>query len=195
MGLALGFADPVFDSQSAFRAAMWALARPGRLEPLAVTLDPPAPLSPEAAALLLALCDFETPVWLDASAAAVPEVARFLRFHTGARIVAEPGAARFVLITDPARMADFAEFAQGTPDYPDISATLVVQVERFSASGLVLEGPGVPGVRGFGAQPLPADFIARMVANRAGFPLGVDLLLAGAGHVAGLPRSVMVREG
>ncbi|MFT0859427.1 phosphonate C-P lyase system protein PhnH [Ancylobacter sp. G4_0304] len=194
-GLALGFVDPVFDSQGVFRAAMWALARPGRPEPLAVTLDPPAPLSPEAAALLLALCDFETPIWLDAPAASAPQVAHFLRFHTGARIVADPAGARFALITDPARMPDFVGFAQGTLEYPDASATLVVQVNGFASSGLVLEGPGVKGARGFGADPLPVDFSARLAANRAGFPLGVDLLLVGAGHVAGLPRSVMVREG
>ena len=192
--LAKGFDDPVDGSQATFRAAMWALSRPGRVEPLVAGLAPPAPLSPEAAALALALCDYETPLWLDPALAAVPAVADFLRFHTGATIVDEAAGARFALIAEPADMPDFAVFAQGTPEYPDASATLIVQVEHFTG-GLLLEGPGIEGRTAFGATPLPADFAARMTANRALFPLGVDLLLAGPGGVAGLPRSVTVWEG
>ncbi|MCS0493873.1 phosphonate C-P lyase system protein PhnH [Ancylobacter sp. MQZ15Z-1] len=198
--LALGFRDPVFDAQASFRAAMWALARPGTPCPLDVALAPPAPLAPEAAALVLALCDYETPLWLDAPLSAVPEVAAFLRFHAGAPLVGEPGEARFALIADPRAMPGFEAFAQGTPEFPDASATLIVQIEgftdeHFTDGGFMLEGPGIEGSVRFGAAPLPADFVARMAANRALFPRGVDLLLAGAGHVAGLPRSVTVGEG
>lgn len=192
--MATGFADPVFDQQATFRAAMWALSRPGRVEPIRAGLTPPAPLNAEAAALALALCDYETPLWLDPVLAATPAVADFLRFHTGAPIVAEAREARFALIAEPAEMPDFYDFAQGSPEFPDASATLILQVDSFPA-GLVLEGPGINGRTAFGAAPLPADFIERMAANRAGFPLGVDLLLAGAGGVAGLPRSVTVKEG
>lgn len=191
---AKGFDDPVFDGQATFRAAMWALARPGRVEAVSAALEPPAPLSREAAALVLALCDYETPLWLDARLAGVPAVAAFLRFHTGAVIVEDPREARFALVADPREMPDFSVFAQGSPDYPDASATLIVQVEAFG-DGLTLEGPGIEGRAAFGAAPLPADFVPRMAANRALFPLGVDLLLAGAGGVAGLPRSVTVKEG
>ncbi|MDQ0348260.1 phosphonate C-P lyase system protein PhnH [Ancylobacter vacuolatus] len=192
--LATGFIDPVLDGQASFRAAMWALSRPGRVEPIAAALTPPAPLNPEAAALVLALCDYETPLWLDPALARVPEVAAFLRFHTGAPVVEDAAEARFALIAEPLDMPDFFDFAQGSPEFPDTSATLILQVEAFTG-GLVLEGPGVQGRAAFGAAPLPADFIARMAENRAGFPLGVDLLLAGPGGVAGLPRSVTVKEG
>jgi alpha-D-ribose 1-methylphosphonate 5-triphosphate synthase subunit PhnH len=193
--LARGFDDPVGDSQAAFRAAMWALARPGRVEALATDLTPPAPLSPETAALVLALCDYETPLWLDAALAAVPEVADFLRFHTGAAILEEPGEARFAIISDPLEMPDFSAFPQGSPEFPDASATLIVQVAGFSDARFILKGPGIKGKTPFGAAPLPADFATRMAANRALFPREVDLLLVGPGGVAGLPRSVTVREG
>ncbi|MCK0210098.1 phosphonate C-P lyase system protein PhnH [Starkeya koreensis] len=193
--LATGFSDPVDGAQATFRAAMWALSRPGRVEVLDAGLAPPAPLIPEAAALALALCDYETPIWLDEALAAMPAVAEFLRFHTGATIVADPAEARFALIAEPMAMPDFAVFAQGTPEYPDASATLIVQVEHFTGGGLLLEGPGIEARASFGATPLPADFAARMTTNRALFPLGVDLLLAGSGGVAGLPRSVTVWEG
>lgn len=192
--LAAGFDSLVFDSQAVFRAVMWALARPGTVERIGPQLAPPAPLSPEAAAVALALCDYETPVWLDPMLAASPDVAAYLRFHTGAPMVAEPAEARFVLIADPSRMPDLHLFAQGTPDYPDASATLIVQVEQFTESGLVLQGPGIEGARGFGAAPLPADIATRLSANRALFPRGVDLVLAGAGGVAALPRSTVVRS-
>lgn len=193
--LALGFRDPVLESQAVFRAAMGALARPGRRVPLVTELAPPAPLNREAAALALALCDFETPLWLDAPLARVPAVAQFLRFHTGAPIVATPGEARFAIIADPSELVDFNKFFQGSPDFPDESATLILQVEGFREAGFQLEGPGIEGHASFGATPLPGNFLQRMAGNRALFPRGLDLLLAGAGAVVGLPRSVAVREG
>lgn len=193
--LAQGFAEPVRDAQAAFRAAMWALSRPGSPRRLDVALAPPAPLSPIAAALALALADYETPLWLDAALAESPEVAGFLRFHTGAPIVTHPMDAAFALIANAANLPEFHMFSQGTPDYPDRSVTLVVQVETFSDGPLVLEGPGIKGRIGFGAAPLPADFSNRIKHNRASFPRGVDLLLAGSDAVVGLPRSVRVVEG
>jgi alpha-D-ribose 1-methylphosphonate 5-triphosphate synthase subunit PhnH len=192
--LSPGFADPVFNSQNVFRAVMWALARPGTIEPIIVDLAPPAPLSIEAAAVTLALADYETPLWLDPVLAAVPEVGAFLRFHTGAAIVTDAAAARFALIADPAQLPDFSIFAQGTPDYPDASATLILQVERFATTGLQLQGPGIEGVRYFNAAPLPADLPTRWAENRALFPRGIDLILAGPGGVAALPRSLVIAE-
>ncbi|MDR6951687.1 alpha-D-ribose 1-methylphosphonate 5-triphosphate synthase subunit PhnH [Ancylobacter sp. 3268] len=193
--LTRGFADPVFAAQGVFRAAMWALSRPGRPQELPTDLVPPAPLSPEAAALALTLCDYETPVFLDAALAADRAVSDFLRFHTGAPIVAQPGEARFAFIANPLNILDFSEFSLGSPDFPDASVTLILQVAGFVDRGFTLEGPGIKGRIGFGAAPLPEHFAARMAANRALFPRGVDLLLAGAGQVIGLPRSVAVQEG
>ncbi|UDQ90336.1 phosphonate C-P lyase system protein PhnH [Xanthobacter autotrophicus] len=193
--LAAGFADPVHDAQCSFAAVMRAMAEPGLAVPLASDLDPPAPLSREAAACALALLDYETPVFLDAALSAAPAVAAFLRFHTGAPVVDDPAAARFALIADGAALPDFGAFAQGEPDYPDRSATLIVQVQELGAGALVLAGPGIKGRRSVSAAPLPADLPARLAANRALYPLGIDLILTaqgpdGLGAVMGLPRSV-----
>lgn len=193
--LSPGFARPAVEAQAVFRAVMWAFARPGRVTRLVAHLDPPAPLSPEMAAITLALADYETPIWLDPVLFRQPEIGAWLRFHTGAPLVTDPGAARFALIGNPLKCPDFSVFAQGSPDYPDASATLILDIFRFEARGLSLEGPGVKGVQGFGATPLPENFTARWAANRAQFPRAVDLVLAGAGCVAALPRSVAVREG
>lgn len=188
--LAHGFADPVHEGQAVFRAAMEALARPGRIRPLAATLAPPAPLMPELAALALALTDADTPVWLDAPLRAEPAVADFLRFHTGAPIVGAPGQAAFALIADPAGCPDFRDFAQGTLAYPDASTTLILAVETLSdAAGPAFAGPGIRGTVRLDAGPLPADWASRWAANHAGFPQGIDLLFVASARLAGLPRS------
>lgn len=198
--LARGFADPVHDGQAVFRAAMEALSRPGRIRPLVTALAPPGPLTPELAALALALTDADTPVWLDAPLRADPAVAGFLRFHTGAPLVAAPGEAAFALIADPAHCPPFTDFAQGTPAYPDASATLILAVDALSDAegqgftergfaGQGFAGPGIRGTARLAAGPLPADWAARWAANQAGFPLGIDCLFVAPGRLAGLPRS------
>ncbi|MCF4127699.1 phosphonate C-P lyase system protein PhnH [Methylobacterium sp. SyP6R] len=193
--LARGFADPVHDAQGVFRAVMDALARPGTIQPLATDLTPPAPLTPDLAAIALALGDADAPLWLDAGLARNPAVAEFLRFHTGAPITRDPAEAAFALIADAAACPDFASFAQGTPAYPDRSATLVLAVTDLSNDGWRLDGPGIRGSARLSASPLPADILPRLARNHAGFPQGVDLILAAPGLVAALPRSTRVQEG
>lgn len=189
--LLAGFADPVFAAQATFRDVMDALARPGTIVPLIDTLAAPAPLSAAAAAVALTLLDGDTPVWLDAPLAAPPDVAAWLRFHTGAPIVSSPVDAAFAIVADPAGMPPLEAFAIGSLENPDRSATLVLQVKSFDAGApLAVAGPGIAGRVTLGATPLPADFPARLVANRALFPRGVDLLLATDTAVAALPRSV-----
>ena len=193
-GLLPGFADPVLDAQRVFRGVMEALARPGSLQPLADLPEVPAPLTPELAAIALALADADAPLWLDAPLAGAPAVAEFLRFHTGAPIVKDPAEAAFALVADQARCPPHEGFAQGTPDYPDASTTLVLALPRQEGGKLLLlEGPGIEGCRSV-TPPLPEGFVARLKRNRKRFPLGLDHLLALPGAVMGLPRSTRVTE-
>lgn len=195
MALAHGFADPVHDGQSTFRAVMDALARPGRVRPLASRLSPPAPLTPELAAIALALVDADTPLWLDAPLRAEPEVAAFLRFHTAAPLVEAPREAAFALISDPARCPPLGDFAQGSLAYPDGSTTLVLAMESLSEStGPAFAGPGIRGTVRFAARPLPAEWPAQWAANHAGFPTGIDLLFVASGAIVGLPRSARLLQ-
>ncbi|MGX7707720.1 phosphonate C-P lyase system protein PhnH [Methylobacterium sp. Gmos1] len=194
--LARGFPDPVNDAQAVFRAVMDALARPGTIQPLTTNLEPPAPLTPELAAVALALADSDAPLWLDSGLAKNLAVAEFLRFHTGARITADPMEAAFALISDPAACPDLGTFAQVTPAYPDRSATLVLAVSELSdRAGWRLDGPGIKGSATLSAVPLPADMLDRLARNHAGFPQGVDLVLAAPGRLAALPRSTRVTGG
>lgn len=191
-----GFRDYPRDSQKAFRAVMNAMARPTRVEALATTLRPPAPLSAELAAIALVLADNDAPLWLDPPLAASQEVRAFLTFHTGAAILADPGVAAFALVSDPLRLAPFETFALGSEDYPDRSTTLVLAVEGFGgAAPMVFEGPGMAQPSAFAPTPVPADLPARLAANRALFPRGVDLIFAAPGQVAALPRSARIMGG
>ena len=79
-----GFADPVEEAQATFRAVLDAMARPGTLHRAGERLAPPVPLDQAAAAVLLTLVDNETPLWLDAAAAAARD---WLAFHCGATVV------------------------------------------------------------------------------------------------------------
>lgn len=189
-----GVRDAVRESQSIFRLAMHAMARPCHALVITPGFKAPSPLSTPAAALLLALCDFETPVWLDPALAKNVGIAEFLRFHTGARLVASHVDAVYAVISDAARMPPLASFAQGTPEYPDRSATLIVQVGELRTSGWKLEGPGILDHAHFSASPLPSDFVQQTRSNRSKFPCGVDVFFTTQTKIAALPRSVSVTE-
>lgn len=184
--LAQGFADPVLDAQNVFRAVLNALAEPGR--PVAVRGVPhaPAPLSPMLAALALTLLDHETPVWLD-RALSTGAVTQWLAFQCGCPVVTEPAAAAFALVSDPELMPPLGLFALGTDAYPDRSTTVLIATAK-TAQRLMLSGPGIDqSLRA--ALPVRPSLVAEWAENRALFPRGVDMVIAGEGEVTGLPRS------
>lgn len=190
--LAAGLADPVFDSQAIFRRLLDALARPGLVQPFGTSLDPPAPLTPELAAVALALADPDAPIWLAARLSASRAVRDYLRFHTGARVTDDPALAAFGLVSDAADLPPFDIFAQGTDEYPDRSTTIVLALPAFGEGVPIrLAGPGIPGEAEVTAD-LPEDFAAALRANRRLFPRGVDLLLVAPGRAVGIPRSSRV---
>ena len=191
--LAPGFANPVFDSQSVFRAVLSALSRPGLPARMTTDLVPPAPLTPELAAVALALADPDAPLWLDASLAASPDVTGYLRFHTGARIVESPAEAAFALVADPLGIPQWGAFAMGTDAYPDRSTTMVLAVRSFEgATAITLVGPGVKNPVTVGVSPPPRSLTTALRENAALFPRGLDILLVTADAVIGIPRSSRV---
>ena len=189
-GLLPGFVDPVADAQSAFRAVLEAMARPGRVQHLPHPPAPPSPLSPAAGAVLLALADAGTPLWLHAGA----EAAGWAVFHAGCPLVENPGAAAFALATGapPA----LASLDPGTDEEPQRAATLILQVASLAEGrGWHLSGPGIEHEHRLEVQGAPDGFLEAWAANRARFPLGVDVILCAGECVAALPRGVAIREG
>lgn len=188
-----GFSDPVTSSQSVFRSVMDALARPGSIQTISVVTDAPSRLMPATAAVALALFDHDSPIWIDRHFNADPAVAAWLRFQSDAPLVVDASRASFALIHSGSALPDFETFALGTPEYPDRSTTLVVQVDTLTEGPeLVLRGPGIKSSAVLHAGELPSDFVARMQANRALFPRGVDLVLVCGAELVALPRSTHV---
>lgn len=192
--LAGSFLEPVFDSQRAFRAAMDALAHPGVVQPAGHGL-PDTPLPAAAAALVLALCDYETPLFLGPSIEALPGAAAYLRFHSDAMLVAEPAMAAFAVIDLLHDGLDLAAFAQGTPEYPDRSTTVIALSPSLTdGPALTFTGPGIATTATLQVAGLPAGFAQQWNANRATFPLGVDILFATSDAIVGLPRSARLSK-
>lgn len=190
--LVAGFADPVFDSQTAFRTILHAMAHPGSVCELPIELDSPPPLAPAAAAACLTLLDAETPVWLQMRGDTVPD---YLRFHCGVPIVDTPGAARFAVIHDVATMPVIQAFDAGADDYPDRSSTLIVQVRDLAeGDGVTLTGPGIRGRARLDVRGLRADFWDEWRENTQRFPQGVDVIFAAGTRVAALPRTARVES-
>lgn len=189
-----GLTDPVLDSQRIFRGVLDAIAHPGRIVPLPPPPDPPGPLVPAAAAVALTLLDYETPLWLDAAAGAGP-VADFLRFHCGCHLVAASERAAFALLTDAEALPPLDAFDPGSDDFPDRSATVIVQVAGLRAGmGHRLRGPGIDGERRIDIQGIPERFWTMCLENHGLFPRGIDFLLVADSRVVALPRTTLVAE-
>lgn len=178
-----GFKNPPVDAARAFRSAMSAMARPGRIEKLDAAV-PPNPVSTAAGTLLLTLADHETGIYL-AGAYDTPAMRDWLAFHTSAQIV-PPGEAHFALGAWDA-LLPLSQFSIGTPEYPDRSTTLIVEMGELTAEGAILKGPGINGV-----ATLNLPDVKALQANNALFPLGLDFFLTCGAQVAALPRSTQV---
>ncbi|MGH1481253.1 MAG: phosphonate C-P lyase system protein PhnH [Geminicoccales bacterium] len=188
--LAPGFADPTMQAQTVFRRVLDAMAHPGRVTSLPHDLPAaPAPLDDATFALALTLLDFETPTWLDAKLA-TPDIVESLGFHCGCPIVEQPEAAAFNLIGDAASLLPFSAFSQGTPEYPDRAATLIIQTDGLAEDeGWTLTGPGIQHEARLRVLGLSKLFTEQVKANRLGFPNGVDMIFTHERRLAGLPRT------
>lgn len=178
-----GLADPAREAAVAFRGVLGAMSRPGTIH----TCDgavPPAPMSVAAGTVLLVLCDPDTPVHL-AGPLDTADLRAWVTFHTGAPLVT---AEHCVFAVGPwEALQPLGRFTMGTPDYPDRSATLIIEMPDLSASGARLSGPGI------GAEAhlsLPERDAFR--ANRRAFPLGLDFILTAGDRLAALPRATRV---
>ena len=180
------FADPPRDAARAFRTCLNVMARPGTIETLAGAIAP-APLSPAAGTLILTLCDAETPIYL-AGGHDAQAIRDWIIFHTGAPIVPDRRKASFALSRWP-DLAPLDGYPTGTPDYPDRSATLIVEMDALTPSGVRLSGPGL---RDSAFLSLPEVDAFRL--NHALFPCGLDFYFTAADRVAALPRSTKVED-
>lgn len=184
-----GFEHPPLASQSVFRDALDSLSQPGSVIPISAAVKAPAGVDTAACALLLALLDQDTRLWLSPGIAG-GGAAGFFRFHTGCVPTVKLEQADFALIATPGERPPLDQFLSGSEDFPDRSATLVLQVPLLEAgSGWTLSGPGIPATRCLRVGGIDNLFVIEWTHNRRGFPRGVDVFLTCGTRVAGLPRT------
>ncbi len=178
-----GFENPAIQSAHAFRSVMEAMARPGTVQEIHGA-TPPAPLSNAAGCVLLTFCDADTPVYL-AGDADTDEVRAWLAFHTGAPVTG-PSHCMFAVGNWDA-LTPLSVYQIGTSEYPDRSATLIVECPVLEQKGASLKGPGI---KTSAALSLPE--VGAFQANSALFPLGLDFILTCGSQLAALPRTTEV---
>jgi alpha-D-ribose 1-methylphosphonate 5-triphosphate synthase subunit PhnH len=191
--LPAGFADKVLSAQSTFRSVMDAMARPGSVQRIAAVAGMPAAMMRGTAAIALTLFDHDTPIWLDARMSETPDVAKWLKFHTSAPVIADSSISSFALIGEPKDLPALDRFAFGSNEYPDRSTTLILQVESLTQGPAIeLRGPGIDGTTILQAAIQPQDLLERLEVNVALFPRGIDVVLVHDDAIVAIPRSTRI---
>lgn len=196
MGLAdlQGFQNEPLEASSSFRVLLDAMARPGTIYNLPVEMESLDSLNKGTMLSILTLADHESPVWLDEKTN-TEGVQNFVRFHCSAPLVREKSKAMFAVFAEMPNENCLADFSIGTSDYPDVSATLIIQVKNLSnEAGVALTGPGIQSKTQLKADGLDGNFWAWVKRNNARFPLGLDIILTTEKTLTALPRSVQVME-
>jgi alpha-D-ribose 1-methylphosphonate 5-triphosphate synthase subunit PhnH len=185
-----GFADRALSAQSTFRSVMDAMARPGSVQRIAAVSGAPGAMMRGAAAIALTLFDHDTPVWLDQLMSETQDVTKWLKFHTGAPVTANPSICSFAIIGDARALPALDQFAFGSSEYPDRSTTLTLQVESLTqGKTLELRGPGIDGAAVLQAAVQPADLFERLEINQTLFPRGIDVVLVADDAIVAIPRT------
>src|ERR1700682_6424556 len=188
--LPAGFVDRVLSAQSTFRSVMDAMARPGSVQRIAAAAGTPAAMMRGTAAIALTLFDHDTPLWLDPLMSETSEVTKWLKFHTGAPVIADSSICSFALIGDARSLPSLDRFAFGSNEYPDRSTTLVLQVESLTQGpSIELRGPGIDGVVALRAAIQPEDLFERLKINQTLFPRGLDVVLVADAALVAIPRT------
>ncbi|MFB9263491.1 phosphonate C-P lyase system protein PhnH [Bradyrhizobium erythrophlei] len=188
--LPAGFADKVLSAQSTFRSVMDAMARPGSVQRITATAGTPAAMMRGSAAIALTLFDHDTPIWLDAAISATSDVAKWLKFHTSAPVIADASIASFALIGDAKNLPPLDRFAFGSNEYPNRSTTLILQIDSLTQGpAFELKGPGIDGTALLHAMIQPRDLFERLTVNEALFPRGIDVVLVHDDTIVAIPRT------
>jgi alpha-D-ribose 1-methylphosphonate 5-triphosphate synthase subunit PhnH len=183
--------EPALENQRIFRAILLTMSRPGSVTVLGNWPRPPKGLHPAAAAVCLALVDMDTPLWIGPGGPL--DIQTYLRFHCGCTVSRRPESAAFGLVLDGQELPDLGRFQPGTLEYPDRSATLIIQVQALNVGrGIPLSGPGIKGETRLHVDGLNPDFWRSLQRNGRRFPLGFDVILATQTEIVSLPRTIQV---
>ena len=121
-----------------------------------------------------------------------PDVTAFLKFHCGCPVTEDsPAKASFGFVSDSNKVPPLDSFSAGSPEYPDRSATLIVQCTSLDdREDVVMTGPGIETEQGLSIPSLSLEFWHQLKASNRRYPLGVDVLFTTVAAIAGCPRSI-----
>lgn len=182
--------DPLFLSQSVYRALLDVMSRPGSVRSLTADLYHIWPSGMLAVAATLLDQEVGFCVLGDSGLSqAIKEV-------TGGRCTPLE-TADFIFVTNGDSGGHIRHAKRGSQEYPDLGATIVYLVERLEGNAghgaISLRGPGIedratPLIAGLGPQEL-----SLVQEINYEYPLGIDLLLIDRENkIMALPRSLRI---
>lgn len=189
--------DEVYHAQSHFRRVLDSMARPGKINELeALEISTPSSLSRAASYVALAMLNGDVGYWDVAGSA---ELRDYLRVNVGC-LHSKLEEADYVFVDGSGSASVVALAKEGLLTYPDLGATLVIDVSQvvgYPVDGYVgveISGPGVLGSKRIWIGGLDRTWIHELSVKNAEFPLGVDVIFAfededGESKVCCLPRS------
>jgi alpha-D-ribose 1-methylphosphonate 5-triphosphate synthase subunit PhnH len=191
--LSRGFIDPPRDAQKVYRAVLQAMAHPGRIATLDVSLDSVDGINTATAAVALTLLDQDSDVWVSASLHGATE--HWLSFHCGCPIVeGETLGAAFAIAGSGDTHPPLETAILEDPERPDLSTTLILECPTLeNGPRCRITGPGIKG-EAFIAPRVREGFWTERAALRPLLPIGVDLILTTGSQLMALPRTTLVEE-
>jgi alpha-D-ribose 1-methylphosphonate 5-triphosphate synthase subunit PhnH len=118
------------------------------------------------------------------------DVAKWLKFHTGAPVIADSSICSFALIGEARALPALDRFAFGTNEYPDRSTTLILEVASLTQGpAFELSGPGIDGTTVLQAAIQPPNLFGRLAINATLFPRGIDVVLVADDAIVAIPRT------
>ncbi|MGL1930731.1 MAG: phosphonate C-P lyase system protein PhnH [Desulfotalea sp.] len=185
-----GFDNPVFQSQQIFTKIMLAMARPAEPVMLKKCCEGPGVIHPSTAALGLTLFDHEIKVHLGKGDLKCMD---WLRFHCGVHIVEQADLADFIIIDGQTDQK--LTMLIGSPEYPDRSATLIIEVETFNnGTEFIARGPGIKDKTEFSVHGLAENLEKKITENEGLFPQGFDTILVSPDSIICLPRTTKLEK-
>ncbi|MEM5529357.1 phosphonate C-P lyase system protein PhnH [Gammaproteobacteria bacterium AS21] len=200
--IAAGLTNPINAGQVIFRRTLKAMSEPGTIVDIEHNHGA-GDLSPAMYALALSLLDQQTTLYLSA-ALKNEEVCKNLQFHTDVQLVNDPQSAMFA-IANADQITEFCYFNKGTDESPEMSCSLVLQVESLTntaaqAQGsdnehstlLKLEGPGIESVKYIAIAKLSTQLLEYLTERPDAFPRGLDFYFVSDKQLVCLPRTTKV---
>ncbi len=195
-----GLQDQVTGGQVIFRSALKAMSEPGTVVDISQDIAV-EPLSPAMYAVILALLDQQTSLWL-AKSFDQPQVVKNLQFHTGVKLAKTAQEAQFALAM-ASEIDELERFNIGTDESPEMSCSLFLQVDSISidenisdsidCSVLALSGPGIETIKNVGISKLSKSLIDYLTERSGEFPKGLDCYFVSQNQLLCIPRTTQVK--